>query len=151
MKTIKTLKDIELLRSEKVIPEDYLEHVENYFNHLHESLNDGEPLDEFSLQQHGYIVLLERGDNVRDLSCVGLGPNINGLLGCRPEYLERYDLDSISFYKILVMYNNEYAMTFFTEKGIHDNEVEEWLDKRCYPEKTPILAEEGWGNLFKEA
>ena len=127
MRIIKTEQDIVFLRRAEVLPEALLDHVEDYFNHLRIELED-EADSQFRLDENGYIVLLEEGDNVRDLGNVGLTHERDGLLGSHPEYVETLDLgDCQQAYKIAVLYDNDYMMMFFTLAGAHDEEVEQWL------------------------
>jgi hypothetical protein len=47
---------------------------------------------EFCLGRNGYIVVLEAGDNVRDLGNVGLNRVVGELPGSCPEYVELLNL-----------------------------------------------------------
>lgn len=125
MRTIQTQQDLTSLRSTSLSP-PLLSHIERYFSHLKEIHGDTEDTL-FSLQRHGYIVILESGDNLYDLSIVGLSRNDTGLLGSRPEYVEAIDLNGLTLYKIVVMYTDDYIMTFFTLAGWHDDVIERWL------------------------
>ncbi|WP_127596122.1 hypothetical protein [Paenibacillus lautus] len=101
MRIIKTRQDFDVLNRVGTFPVALLENVE------------------------GYIVVLESGDNVRDLGNVGLNRESGGLLGSCPEYVEPLDLgEGLHSYKVAVLYDNEYLMTFFTLAGAHDEEVE---------------------------
>ncbi|MDQ0048450.1 hypothetical protein J2T18_002750 [Paenibacillus polymyxa] len=71
------------------------------------------------------------GDNLYDLECVGLNREDCGLLGSMPEYVETLQLDDMTVYKIAVMYTNDFIMTFFTQKGIHAEEIEQWLNEQA--------------------
>lgn len=53
---------------------------------LFEALLDEESLEDFSLERHGYLVVLDDEDNLKDLHEVGLNPEEGGLLGSWPEY-----------------------------------------------------------------
>lgn len=127
MKTIKTSNDIQTLYYANVMDCHYLQHLKDYFHQLYLALQDNESEKEFSLKDRGYIVILEKGDNLRDLSEVGLNPEDHGLLGSYPEFVDLIELEFFPIYKIGVLYNNDYMMTFFSEKGIHDPEIESWL------------------------
>lgn len=84
------------------------------------------------MDKHGYIVVLEAGDNVRDLGNVELKRENSGLLGSCPEYAELLDVGEIlQAYKVAVLYDNDYLMTFFTQAGVHDEEVEQWLKNQA--------------------
>ncbi|MGG4495458.1 hypothetical protein [Brevibacillus reuszeri] len=123
MRIIKTQQDLDVLRSARALPAELLVEIEDYFLQLRDELED-----DFRLDEHGYIVILEVRDNVRDLSNVGLNRKNGGLLGSLPEYVELLDIgEGLQAYKIAVLYDNDYMMTFFTQAGAHDEEVEQWL------------------------
>jgi len=129
MRIIKTFEDVELLENTEVLNEEYLQWIKNYFLQLFEALGrNGETLDQFRLGWlEGFIIVLEKGDNLRDLSMLGLNPEDEGMLGCSLEYVEEYKLNSISFYRIGLLLDNECMMTFFSEVGAHDEEIEDCL------------------------
>lgn len=72
MKAIRTVADLRSVSNR--LPKPYIRRFVADFSMLHRALADGESLDDFSLQDHGYLVILEHGDDVRDLSEVGLNP-----------------------------------------------------------------------------
>jgi hypothetical protein len=127
MRIIKTQKDFDTLRRTSALPAALLDQIEDYFLHLRDELEDDFESD-FCLDRLGYIVVLEVGDNVHDLGNVGLNREDGGLLGSNPEYVELLDVGAgLQAYKIAVLYDNNYLMTFFTQAGAHDEEVEQWL------------------------
>lgn len=128
MRVIKTLRNIRCLGAAGALDTAYLNLIDGFFRQLSESLGDGQPADEFSLDQHGYFVVLERGDDVRDLSTVGL---TRGLLESGPEFVEVADLGHMAVYKVAVLYNNEYMMFFFSAVGQFDPETEAWLKEQA--------------------
>lgn len=123
MLTVKTADDLDRLRRLKLLSPGYLDYLEGLFGQLREALGDGDE-DEFDLDPHGYIVVLEAGDDVRDLSPVGLR---HGLLRCWPEFVESVDLVDVRVYRIGVLYDNEVMMIFLSAAGQFDPEVEAWL------------------------
>ena len=128
MRIIKTFEDVELLENTEVLNERYLQWIKNYFLQLFDLLGRGETLDQFRMDwPEGFVAVLEEGDNLRDLSLLGLNPEDGGILGCSLEYVEEYKLESISFYRIGLLLDNECMMTFFSEIGSHDEEIEDNL------------------------
>ncbi|RCX21371.1 hypothetical protein DFP94_102119 [Fontibacillus phaseoli] len=91
MRIIETKKDIVNLLRAEVPPSAFLIHVEDYFNQLRTELED-EAENQFNFSENGFIVLLEMGDNVRDLKSAGLADESGGLLGSYPEYFETLDM-----------------------------------------------------------
>ncbi|MEK3688270.1 hypothetical protein [Paenibacillus sp. FSL R10-2736] len=125
MRFISTQLDITILSSCSSLM-SHQSFLQNYFNQLREAIGDTQDTL-FTLDRHGPIIILEAGDNLFDLSFVGLRREDRGLLGSMPEYVEVYNLGDIQIYKIVVMHTNDYMVTFFTQVGIHDEEVEQWL------------------------
>lgn len=127
MKIIKTQQDINMLYQARALPAVLLSHVENYLKQLKKELEDVVE-SEFFQERNGYIVVLEGGDNVRDLSNVGLSCEGSRLLGSCPEYVELLDVgEGLQVYKNVVLNDNDYLMTFFTQARAYDEEVEQWL------------------------
>ncbi|HZK24903.1 MAG TPA: hypothetical protein VFC74_05905 [Oscillospiraceae bacterium] len=126
MRLIYTWQDLVLLRQAKALPEDYLKYLEEMFLEVKDLLEYGKPKESFSLHNHGGIIVLERGDNAKDLSAVGLNPQDGGLLGTAPETTNKVVLSSIVLYETLVVHNNEYACFYIVPENL-DDEVETWL------------------------
>ena len=132
MRVIKTFEDLELLENTEVLNEDYLQWIKKYFLQLFDLLGRGETLDQFRMDwPDGFIAILDKGDNLRDMSILGLNPEADGILGCSLEYVEEYKLESISFYRIGLLMDNECMMTFFSEVGVHDEEIEDYLEEEA--------------------
>ncbi len=127
---LKTLADFRRHRQAGSLPPEFLEHLETIFHELHESLGEDHSIENFSLDEHGYIVVLEKGDDLTDLQEVGLNPEDKGLLGTWPEFVELEKLSCGCYYRILILYNNEYAMLFFVRSGDFGSEIEAWLKKQ---------------------
>lgn len=128
MRTIKTRQDLKALEEANALPESLLKYFQDEFQMFQEALS-GLVDQTFDLYVHGYIVLLEPGDNVRDLREVGLNWVDRGLLGSLPEYVHRMTLDDgTEVYRIGVLYDNDFMMLFYSIVGSHDDEVEAWLE-----------------------
>lgn len=91
MRIIRTKQDINFLRSAEVLPAPLLDHVEDYFGQLRIEMED-EAESHFRLGEIGYIVLLEVGDNVRDLGNVGLAPEKGVCWEAAPNTSKRWTL-----------------------------------------------------------
>lgn len=87
MRTIKTKEDLQVLERARVLPQPVFNYLSQQFHQLEEALHDPNDVSPFDLYDHGYIVLLEPGDNVRDLREVGLHCMHEGLLGSLAEYV----------------------------------------------------------------
>lgn len=129
MYIIQTKQDLNILEKSKVMEEEVIKLLKDKFNNLYENLSEGTPLNEFSLEDKGYIVILHEGDNIRNLSTVGLTPN-GGLLSAIPEFINEIILNKFKIYEVIVVYNNEFCMTFYmSDKLINDDEVKKWIEE----------------------
>mgnify|MGYP006899962358 CR=1 FL=1 len=72
MRTINNRQDLEDLFRDGTAPAALAEHISWFFRQLEAELTDDE-WDAFRLDQHGPIVLLEEGDDLRSLNFAGLG------------------------------------------------------------------------------
>lgn len=131
MRTIKTMQDLRLIRAAQVFSDALTGYLEEEFLGLKEAF-DFDGLDEaFTLDIYGYMVILERGDNLRDLSVVGLDRETVGLLGSLPEYVDKVERQGECWYKVVVVYTNEYAMAFYVPEIVvaDDEEMKNWLEE----------------------
>jgi len=129
MYIIQTKQDLNILEKSKVLEEEFIKLLKDKFNSLYKDLSEGTPMDEFSLEDKGYIVILHEGDNVRNLSTVGLNPN-GGLLSAIPEFINEIILNKFKIYEVIVVYNNEFCMTFYmSDKLINDDEIRKWIEE----------------------
>ena len=122
---IKTLDDIKEVRRKDIIESDLLDYLEKYLHQLNKALEPEIAVDKFSLQEHGYFVILEENDEIDILKQVGL---TEGLLNSWPEYVERLNLNN-EYYQVAVLYTNEYMMFFYVPSENIDKEVKEFLEK----------------------
>lgn len=127
MRIIKTMKEIELLKRSKALRGEILGEVEEHFKHIYNNLGEGIATEEFSLVDSGIIVLLESGDNVEDLSEIGLNPEEKGLLGTTPEFINEQQLEDCTLINACILCNNEYALSIFFESGKFGEKVENWI------------------------
>lgn len=96
MRIIRTLTDVERLRSDVRLASDYITYIATFFHELRKALGDGDEGQEFTLQEHGYIVFLEPRGDVRRLKGLGLDAARAGLLGTSPEFVEIIELDTVT-------------------------------------------------------
>ncbi len=131
MRTIKTLTDVRCLREAHVLSTDFLSYLEEEFCGLKEAF-DFDDLDEaFALDHYGFMVVLEKGDNLRDLSVVGLRREDSGLLGSLPEFVEKVERNGECWFKVVCVLTNEYAMAYYVpvEAVADDEEIRNWLEE----------------------
>ncbi|WP_289137769.1 hypothetical protein [uncultured Brevibacillus sp.] len=130
MRTIKTIQDVRILQKARVFSDQFTKYLEDEFLGLKEAFDFDGADTAFTLDLHGFIVVLEKGDNLRDLSIVGLNRLDGGLLGSLPEFIEKVECDQEQWYKIVVIYTNEYGMAFYLPKEAitDDEEIQTWLE-----------------------
>jgi hypothetical protein len=126
MRVIKNQDDVRLLKEAKAISQPFAKHITKFFDDLQADLEDMSP-NTYRLEDTGHVVLLEAGDNVRDLKEIGLNHQEQGILGCIPEWFETMTLDGVEYYRFLVLYNDSFGVVFFSAVGAFDHEVEAWL------------------------
>lgn len=126
MRVIKNQDDVRLMAQAKAINPQFAEHLIQFFDELQADLEDMSP-NTYRLEDTGHVVLLEAGDNVRDLREMGLNHQEQGILGCIPEWFETITLDGVEYYRLLVLYNDSFGVVFFSAIGAFDHEVEAWL------------------------
>lgn len=129
MRVIKNQDDVRLLKEAKAISPTLAKHLTKFFNDLQADLEDMSP-NTYRLEDTGHVVLLEAGDNVRDLKEIGLNHKEQGILGCIPEWFETMTLDDVEYYRFLVLYNDSFGVVFFSAVGAFDHEVEAWLEMK---------------------
>ncbi|NTU22473.1 hypothetical protein HPY28_19305 [Brevibacillus sp. HB1.2] len=145
MRPIKTIQDVRLLREAQVFTDTFITFLEGEFLELKEAF-DFDGLDEdFTLGMHGYMLVLEKGDNLRDLSMVGLDRRMGGLLGSLPEFIEKWERNGEYWFKVVVIYSNEYGMAFYlSSAAIKDNEqVISWLEEQIERDAIYQMTGEG--------
>jgi hypothetical protein len=123
---IKNQDDVRLMAQAKAIGPQFAKHLTKFFDDLEAELEDMSP-NTYRLEDTGHVVLLEAGDNVRDLRELGLNHQDEGLIGCIPEWFETMTIDDVEYYRFLVLYNDSFGVVFFNAIGAFDHEVEAWL------------------------
>ncbi|MBS4212435.1 hypothetical protein [Neobacillus rhizophilus] len=117
MKTIKSINDITEINSD--YPFHFMEHLKQEFMELYEVLGDGEKLFEFNVPTELAFCVLQKNDGVKGL--------------CRSpfdlEFVERFHVEQVTFYRIGVRFNDEVAI-YYSLKGLHSQEDEDWLEEQ---------------------
>ncbi|WP_035296039.1 hypothetical protein [Brevibacillus thermoruber] len=136
MRTIKTHADLRCLRKAQVFSDPFTAYLEEEFLQLKEAFDFDGADEQFTLDVYGYMVVLEKGDNLRDLSVVGLRREEGGLLGSLPEFVEKVERDGECWYKVVVVYTNEFAMAFYVPvQALDDDEaIASWLEEQAESE-----------------
>lgn len=131
MRIVKTMNDISLLRQAEALSPVLLNEINRQLTTVYENVNDRTDIEEFSLRDIGPIVVLEPGDNVRDLEEIGLNPEDGGLLGAAPEWVELLERAGQKFYSMVIVLNNEYAVNIYCPPDAVDDETQRWLEEQA--------------------
>jgi hypothetical protein len=94
---------------------------------------------EWDPDEHGHWVVIEAGDDVRDLRAQGLNPEDHGLLGAVWEAVEWHP--AARLWEVFIVYSGDAGMTFLVLDG-------PWLDaelRRKLKEETEAPAPVGQG------
>ena len=122
----------------------FADYLQARFSELKKCLS-GDEEKEFNLQKFGYMVILEKSDDLRNLSEAGLNICDNGLFGDVPEKVCLIEIPGFSFYEIQTVYNNDYTMQFYLAAGEFEDLYPEfkaylkrWIHGKCSfkPEKN---------------
>ncbi|MDH6429050.1 MULTISPECIES: hypothetical protein [unclassified Paenibacillus] len=126
MYLIQTKNDISFLTDRFSNSKTLIVYISQYFQHLQSELcNDKD--DTFTINQHNPIIVLEPGDDLHNLSYAGL--HNDDLLTRSFEFVEIYDLGDIEVYRMVLMLDNDFLVTFFAVVGTLDEEAEQWLNE----------------------
>ncbi|GBF34413.1 hypothetical protein DCCM_3526 [Desulfocucumis palustris] len=131
MRIIKTMEDISLLRQAGALSPVLPDETEHQLTTVYENVNEGASIEEFSLRDIGPIVVLEPGDNVRDLEEIGLNSEDGGPLGAASEWVELMERDGQKFYSLVIVLNNEYAINIYCPPDAADDEALQWLEEQA--------------------
>lgn len=130
MRTINTRQDVEDLLRDCTAPNALSEHIAEFFRQLEEELTADEE-DTLRLDQHGPVVLLEAGDDLRSLNFAGLDSEGGEFLRRAVEFVEKLNLGEVQAYRLAAILDNDFVVTIFTLAGTHDEEAEQWLNEQA--------------------
>lgn len=140
-------KDIDSFKTNSSYPPVFAEYLQARFNELKKCLEEFfEDEGEFNLKEFGHMVVLQKSDNLRDLSEVGLNACDNGFFGSIPEVVEEIEMPSFTVYQVSDCYNNDYMMLFYLPKGEFEAiypELSDYFTKHI-PEKIQFKPKGDW-------
>ncbi len=117
MLRIKTLADLKRLPTEK--PFNSLTpglgcYLKSFFLELYEAFSEDSGLEEFSLEPHGYFILMEKEEGFKLFCGEGTDCQAYNLLGSRVEYIERLSFeDGSQWLKLAVLEDNDFMVFYF--------------------------------------
>lgn len=122
MKKIKTLWDLYLLRDKNILTHAQNIYLIKSFVELYQALDCQNDIRDFSLEDHGYFVILEKEDDTFLRSIL-----VEGFEYIETEILE----DKSQIFKIAVMQDNDHMMFYFSEVGQFSDIIEKELEEHC--------------------
>lgn len=134
MKVIQTREDFDQLKRDGLLEPEMTEHLRQFITSLQGVLDAMSP-NTYNLGDAGSIVILEKGDDVRNLTEIGLG---QGLMEFIPEWFQVIALDGIVYYRFFILLGDSFGIVFFSPIGIYDKEVETWLVDRLVKEQERL-------------
>lgn len=130
MRVIKTLGDIGLLRAAGTIEPQLLDEAAGMLAEIHGGLEEAASLEEFSLKDHGPIVILESGDNLRDLEEIGLNACDDGLLGAVPEWASLLELPGgLRAFSATIALSNSFCLSILMREDALDDQARAWMER----------------------
>lgn len=129
MKVIKKRGDIEEVKKGSNFHPELIREIEKYFLLLAEAQGEPDPGEEFFLNEENSIIVLEEGDDAKEILGIGKTPLEGAHLEDIPEYVDRLSSGNFSYYRIGFLCDSGSFVTAFSQKGIHDPEVEGWLEE----------------------
>ncbi len=129
MLTIKTIEDIHRIRVKGQLPEVFVAELEQYFKDLAEHLTgEKDTWPTFNLQLDCPILALQPGvDDPGNLGAYGMTKDYDGIYGAPIEFTDLLDLEGISLFKTVLVLDNDYCLTIFSEVGRFGREFDDYL------------------------
>lgn len=132
MIVINVLEDIKKLKNRFIISEGYIEVIESKFQELYKRLSDeNTPIEEFSLQEHGEIIIFEKEDEKKNLLNLGILPQNGKLIDTYPDGAQLIKENGLEIYDLLFVRTNENCINILVQKGVTDNKTEKWLKNQA--------------------
>ncbi len=126
MRVVRNQQDIRSLEGSG-LTEELLQELEAYVAERQQELDELEP-GAWLYEDTGEVIVLEAGDDPRDLDEVGLSDE--GLFSSVYETVERIEFKEGTYFRVLVVYNDSYGVTFYVPLGVFEVELEERLEER---------------------
>lgn len=99
----------------------FKKHLVEYFGELRDSLSPEEKIDNFTLEEHGLIVIFDNVDDYDNLDEVG----ISDIQDVSPEWIE---LKDGGFYQAAILCNNEYMLILYLKEDSITDIVRDWIN-----------------------
>ena len=136
---INTQSDLDVFQQQGNYPGVFADYLQARFIELKgcmEEFFEGE--GEFSLEEFGPLYVLQKTDNLRDLSEVGFNACDNGIFGDVPEEVSLIQAPDFSFYEVQIAFNNSFLPHFYLPVGQFEEvypELQDYLKRWLHVRK----------------
>lgn len=121
MKVINTWTDMQLLKNSESLPQSFLLYLEQECMDLMNAYYDSEWMEDFSLEPHGNMIVLEPGDNIPG----GIGKSV------WVEYVEKFALDDVEIYRMFVLETEDHGILYYSIVGTLGDQSELFLKEHA--------------------
>ena len=143
MYIIREFRDLQTLEKVGKLSSGLAEHLKRKLRRLQQAVEPERELGEFSLEQHGYIGVLEAGDT--SLQAIGLPASLEQIM---PEWVSRLPLEDELYYILYVMADNDCVIQVYLPKTLVAGALEAWLEEQPLEEEEEDEEEMGHAEPF---
>ena len=143
MHIIREYQDLQMLEKTGKLSSGLAEHLNRKMRQLQQVVEPETMLEAFSLEQHGYIGVLEAGDT--SLQAIGLPASLEQIM---PEWVSRLPLEDELYYILYVMADNDCVIQVYLPKTLVAGALEAWLEEQPLEEEEEDEEEMGHAEPF---
>ena len=143
MNIIREFRDLQMLEKMGKLTSGLAEHLKRKLRRLQQAVEPERELGEFSLEQHGYIGVLEAGDT--SLQAIGLPASLEQIM---PEWVSRLPLEDELYYILYVMTDNDCVIQVYLPKPLVAGALEAWLEEQPLEEEEEDEEEASYAEPF---
>ena len=143
MYIIREFRDLQTLEKSGKLSSGLVEHLTRKLRRLQQAVEPERELGEFSLEQHGFIGILEAGD--MSLQAIGLPASLEQIM---PEWVSRLPLEDELYYILYVMADNDCVIQVYLPKTLVAGALEAWLEEQPLEEEEEDEEEMGHAEPF---
>ena len=143
MYIIKDFQEMRTLEKTRKLSSELAGHLTRKLRQLQQVVEPEATLASFSLEQHGYIGILEAGDT--SFQAIGLPASLEQIM---PEWVSRLSLKGEVYYILYVMADNDCVIQVYLPKPLVVGALEAWLEDQPLEEEEEEEEEMGYAEPF---
>ena len=143
MYIVREFRDLQTLEKSGKLSSGLVEHLTRKLRRLQQAVEPERELGEFSLEQHGFIGILEAGDT--SLQAIGLPASLEQIM---PEWVSRLPLGDELYYILYVMADNDCVIQVYLPKPLVVGALEAWLEEQPLEEEEEDEEEASYAEPF---